>query len=113
VVVDVTAKAPAALGQAVDLARPGGTVVLAGVRGTTDTPGFGPDLVVYKELRLLGALGVDIEAYRAAIDLLAAGRHPFAELPRQVVGFDGLEHLLQVMAGEVDEVPPVHGVLVP
>ncbi len=33
VVVDVTAKAPAALGQAVRLARRGGTIVLAGTRG--------------------------------------------------------------------------------
>ena len=29
-------------------------------------PGFGPDSVVYKELRMLGALGVDTTAYRAA-----------------------------------------------
>ena len=57
VVVDVTAKAPSALGQAVRLARPGGTIVLAGVRASTETPGFDPDHIVYKELRILGALG--------------------------------------------------------
>src|SRR5487761_640921 len=62
IVVDVTAQAPEALGQAVSLARPGATVVLAGTRGSTETPGFHPDLVVYKELRLLGALGVDTSA---------------------------------------------------
>ena len=71
VVVDVTAKAPAALAQALALARPGGTVVVAGTRGSADTPGFAPDLIVYKELRMLGALGVDTPAYRAALDLLA------------------------------------------
>ena len=81
--VDVTAKAPAALGQAVGLARTGGTIVLAGTRGSADTPGFSPDLVVYKELRILGALGVDAPAYRAALDLLASGRYPFADLPRR------------------------------
>lgn len=113
VVVDVTAKAPSALGQAVQLARAGGTVVLAGTRGSTDSPGFEPDLVVFKELRILGALGVDVAAYRAAVDLLVADRYPFATLPRQVVGFEGLEALLAVMAGDTDEVPPVHGVLVP
>ena len=113
VVVDVTAKAPAALGQAVRLARPGGTVVLAGTRGVDDTPGFSPDAVVYKELRILGALGVDAPAYRAALDLLASGRYPFADLPRRVVGFDGLEPLLRDMAGEGGGDAPVHGVLVP
>jgi alcohol dehydrogenase len=115
VVVDVTAKAPAALGQAVRLAKPGGTIVLAGTRGSVETPGFAPDHVVYKELHIIGALGVDASAYRAALEVLASGRWPFDELPRRVVGFDGLEPLLRTMAGEGDpsDVPPVHGVLVP
>ena len=113
VVVDVTAKAPAAFGQAVALARTGGTVVVAGTRGSAETPGFHPDHVVYKELRIVGALGVDAAAYGAALALLASGRYPFEELPRRTVGFDGLEGLLRTMAGEGGDVPPVHGVLVP
>ena len=113
VVVDVTAKAPAALGQAVALARTGGTIVVAGTRGTADTPGFHPDHVVYKELRIIGALGVDAPAYAAALALLAARRYPFEELPRRTVGLDGIEALLRMMAGEGDGAPPVHGVLVP
>ncbi len=113
VVVDVTAKAPAALGQAVQLAKPGGTVVLAGVRGSTDTPGFDPDHIVYKELRIIGALGVDVTAYRQALDLLVSGRYPFADLPRQVAGFDDLEPLIQTLAGERDGIPPVHAVFSP
>src|SRR6266480_1885072 len=57
VVVDVTAKAPAAFGQAIALARPGATVVVAGTRGGGGAPGFDPDHIVFKELRLQGALG--------------------------------------------------------
>jgi alcohol dehydrogenase len=113
VVVDVTAKAPAALAQAVAAARPGGTIVLAGTRGSAETPGFWPDLVVYKELRLIGALGVDAPAYRAALDLLASGRYPFADLPRRQERLDGAEALLQCMAGEGDAPAPVHGVVTP
>ena len=113
VVLDVTAKAPAAFGQAVRLVRPGGTVVVAGTRGSDDTPGFSPDTVVYKEARIIGALGVDTAAYRAALDLLATGRYPFAELPRAVVDLDGLPSLLELLAGDRDGVPPVHGVLTP
>lgn len=112
VVVDVTAKAPGALAQAVALARPGGTVVLAGTRGSDATPGFHPDHVVYKELRILGALGVDAPAYRTALDLLASAALPFTSLARQTAGLDTLEPLLRAMAGEGDD-PPIHGVLVP
>jgi alcohol dehydrogenase len=113
VVVDVTAKAPAAFGQAVRLARVGGTVVVAGTRGSEETPGFAPDHVVYKELRIQGALGVDTASYEAALALLATGRYPFAELPREVVDLDGLPSLLEVLAGERAGVPPVHGVVRP
>lgn len=113
VVVDVTAKAPTAFAQAIKLATTGGTVVVAGTRGTPDVPGFHPDHVVYKELTIIGALGVDVTAYAAAIEMLASGRVDFAGLTRRVVDFDGLEVLLQTMAGERPDTPPVHGVLVP
>jgi alcohol dehydrogenase len=112
VVVDVTAKAPAAFLQAIGLARAGGTVVVAGVRGAP-VEGFQPDVVVYKELRVLGAFGVDVIAYRAALELLAAERWPFAELPRAVAGFDELDSLLRLLAGVDEGVPPVHAVFVP
>jgi len=113
VVVDVTAKAPAALGQALNIARAGGTIVVAGTRGSADTPGFWPDLIVFKELRILGALGVDAPAYRAALELLASDRYPFADLPRRCVSLDGAEALLKSMAGEDHQPPPVHGVITP
>jgi alcohol dehydrogenase len=113
VVVDVTAKAPAALGQAVALARPGATVVLAGTRGSDETPGFSPDTVVYKELRLVGALGVDAPAYLEALAVLSSGAHPFAEVSRRTVALDAVEDLLVDLAGEGPSPPPLHGVLVP
>jgi len=113
VVVDVTAKAPAALAQAIAIARAGGTIVLAGTRGSAETPGFWPDLIVFKELRILGALGVDASAYRAALELLASGRYPFADLPRRCAQLDDADDLVRSMAGESDEHPPVHGVVTP
>lgn len=114
VVVDVTAKAPAAFVQGVGLARPGGTLVVAGTRGSGGAPGFDPDQIVYKELTIKGSLGVDFHAYRAAIDLLATDRWPFASLSRSVVGFDGLSGLLDVLSGaKPDEIPPLHGVFTP
>ncbi len=114
VVVDVTAMAPSAFAQAVALASPGGRVVVAGTRGwQTEAPGFHPDEVVGKELQILGALGVDLDDHAAALDLLATGRFPFAELPREVAGLDEAEALLARMAGEAGPTPPIHGVIAP
>ena len=112
VVVDVTAKAPSAFAQAIRLARVGGTVVVAGTRGNTHPPSFDPDAVVYKELRIVGALGVDAPAYAAALDLLAARVYPFEDLLRRVAGFKTMPALLRAMAGEGD-MPPVHAVFTP
>ncbi len=113
IVVDVTAKAPTALAQGVALLRPGGTLVLAGTRGSREVPNFHPDHIVYKELRIIGALGVDYPAYQEAFRILASHRYPFAELPRRVASLDTLESLVRTMAGEGDADLPVHGVLVP
>ncbi|MDH4168574.1 MAG: medium chain dehydrogenase/reductase family protein [Acidimicrobiia bacterium] len=114
VVVDVTAKAPSAFAQAVSLAGTGARVVVAGTRGSGGAPGFEPDHLVYKELTVIGSLGVDAPAYRRALELLAADRWPFDQLDRRVVGLDGLDGLLRSMAGdEGAEVPPIHGVVVP
>lgn len=113
VVVDVTAKAPTAFAQAIALARTGGTVVVAGTRGTPDPPDFWPDHIVYKELRIIGALGVDATAYRAALEMLASDRYPFADLPRRCAGLDDAEDLVRIMAGEGEGTAPVHGVITP
>ncbi len=113
VVVDVTANAPDALGQAVRMSAPEARIVLAGTRNSTETPGFDPDHIVFKELRLIGALGVDAPAYLAALDLLAGDRYPFRTVPRRVEPLEGAAELLATMAGEGDAPPPVHAVLVP
>jgi alcohol dehydrogenase len=110
IVVDVTAKAPAAFEQSLRLARPEGTVVVAGTRGDR-VPDLNVDLVVYKELRVLGALGVDVAAYRAALELLASGRYPFEEIERRTAGFEDVSDVLQDMSAGA--FGPLHGVFVP
>ncbi len=112
VVVDVTAAAPAAFNQALDLVRPGGTVVVAGTRGTHVLHEFNPDRIVFKEVRLLGARGVDGTAYTAALDLLGSDDR-FRSVPRQTAGLDvdAVSDLLATMAGGSE--PPLHAVVVP
>lgn len=89
-------------------------MVIAGTRGGGGAPGFEPDLLVFKELRVLGSLGVDYPAYQSAIELLVSGRWPFDELSRDVAGFAGLPRLLDVLAdGEPGTIPALHNVFVP
>jgi alcohol dehydrogenase len=88
-------------------------MVVAGTRGVAETPGFSPDQIVYKELHVIGCLGVDAPAYREALAILASGKYPFAEIPRVVAGLEDLDPLLATLAGETADVPPLHGVLVP
>ncbi len=113
VVVDVTANAPSALGQGVRMAAKGGRLVLAGVRNSRETPGFNPDVIVFNELTIIGALGVDAPVYRRALDLLASDRYPFRDLPREIVNIENAADILASMAGESDSVPPIHAVLTP
>jgi alcohol dehydrogenase len=113
VVVDVTAKAPAAFAQALALAGRGGRVVVAGVRGGEVTLTFAPDLIVQRGLRLSGASGVSTAAHEQALRLLVDGTFPAARIPRQTAGFAGLTDLLLTMAGETGAPPPLHGVFVP
>ncbi|MEO8695954.1 MAG: medium chain dehydrogenase/reductase family protein [Acidimicrobiales bacterium] len=114
VVLDVTAKAPAAFRSALRLARTGGAIVLAGTRGAdVDVPGVELDRVVYKELRILGALGVDRSAYQRAINILVSGQYDFAALPHRLGHLDTTEDLLRTMAGSTPGPLPVHAVVVP
>jgi alcohol dehydrogenase len=114
VVVDVTANAPQAFAHAVALAATGARVVVAGTRGNHGAPGFEPDHLVYKELTVMGSLGVDATAYQRALALLADHRWPFDQLDRRAVGLCDVDELLASMAGDVDAGPaPIHGVVVP
>jgi alcohol dehydrogenase len=113
VVVHVAANAPAVLGQATECAAIGATIVVGGMQGDADgTPGFHPDVLVRKALRIQGARGVDATAYREAIDMLAAGS-PLCDVPRRTAPLAGVEELINVMAGHGDVPPPIHGVVTP
>ena len=112
VVVDVTAKSPGAFQQSLEIVRGEGTVVVAGIRGERMPAGSNIDLIVYKEIRLLGVLGVDVNDYRTGLDLLAGSQLPLTAIDRGVVGFDGLPALLASLAnGDLDT--PMHAVFAP
>jgi len=112
VVVDVTAMAPAAFVQALELARDEGTVCVAGVHGPGEAPGFRPDVIMSKQLRVLGTRGTDRPELHAAVELLATRRYPFERIPRATADLERLPGLLATMAGEGDSPPAPFAALV-
>jgi alcohol dehydrogenase len=113
VVVDDTAHPPDAFVQGMELARPRGRVVVAGTRGPRATVPISPDRIVFKELTIVGAVGVDATNYERALAIIASGRYPFEEIDRQVADLGGTSELLGVMSGEHGGARPTHGVVVP
>ncbi len=114
VVVDVTAKAPAAFAQALALAGREGRVVIAGVRGGEVTLTFSPDLITNRALHVIGASGVSTRAHERALEMLSGGAFPAGDaVPRRTAGFGDVHRLLALMAGEGTHEPPVHAVFVP
>lgn len=112
VVVDVTALAPQAFVQALDLAAERATVCVAGIHGDGPMAGFRPDVIVLKELRIIGARGTDLPEFKAAVDLLSSNRYPFEAVPKSTSDLDGLSELLATLAGERDAPAPPFALLV-
>ena len=113
VVVDVTAYATAAVNQAIDLARRGGTVVLAGTKGPKPIPDFLSDRIVVKELTLMGAFGVDYDNYERAIRLIESGKYPLERIHTHTLPLEEAERALRLLAREEPGEEAIHIALVP
>jgi threonine dehydrogenase-like Zn-dependent dehydrogenase len=100
VVVDVTANATQPVVDAIDVVRPGGTIVLGGLKGTT-VAAFPSDKVVLRGITVIGARGVTAPAYREALDIIASGRFPLERLRTHVFPLAQAERAIQTLAGEV------------
>lgn len=113
VVVDVTAYAVEAVTQAIDLARRGGRIVLAGMKGPTPVPGFLSDKVVTKELTVMGALGVDWRSYETAVRIVESGKYPLEKMHTHTLPLDEAARGLEMLAGRVPGEDAIHIALVP
>ena len=99
VVIDVTAYATLAVTQAIAMARRGGRIVLAGTKGQRPVEDFMSDIVVFKEVTIMGALGVDWPAYEAAIRVIESGRYPLDKMHTHTLPLAEAERGLRLLAG--------------
>lgn len=113
VVVEVSSNSAVPVAEALHYAGFGARVVLAGVKGFKPVPDFLSDLIVVKELRVIGAFGVTSPSYRAAIRLIESGRIPVARMHTHDFPLEDAEHAIRLLNGEIPGEQSIHSCLVP
>jgi threonine dehydrogenase-like Zn-dependent dehydrogenase len=113
VVVDVSSYATTPVAESLDYVRPGGTIVLAGVKGSKPIPDFVSDKIVLKEVTVRGVIGVTWTGYESAIRLIESRRAPVEKMHTHEFGLREAELAIRALAGEVPDVRPIHACLLP
>jgi threonine dehydrogenase-like Zn-dependent dehydrogenase len=113
VVVDVSSYSTAPVADALDYVRPGGTVVLAGVKGFKPIPDFVSDKIVMKEIRVRGAIGVTSTGYASAIRLLESRRYPVESMHTHDFPLRDAELAIRTLAREIPGEESIHSCLIP
>lgn len=113
VVVDVSPYATQPILDAVDLVARGGTIVLAGIKGSNKVSGLASDTIVGKEITIKGATGATSAAYRSAIETIESGRVPLAEMHTHEFPIEEAERAIRTLAREIPGEESIHSCLVP
>jgi threonine dehydrogenase-like Zn-dependent dehydrogenase len=111
-VIDLVPGTPSTLTDAVELVRPGGRVVVAGVKGRP-LDGFNMDLLWQKAITIVGAVGMTAPAIEAGLKLLASGTYDWSALHTHTFGLDDIDLALRTLAGEVPGETAVHVTIKP
>ena len=101
IVIDVVPYAASTFVDAIDVVRPGGMVVLAGMKGDVPVPNFFSDHLARKAVTIRGVQGKSTESYRRAVALLESRRFPIERLNTHTFGLADAEKAIEVLAGSV------------
>ena len=100
VVVDTVPLATQPLVEAVEVTRPGGTIVLGGLKGG-NAVSLLTDKILFKELNLRGAYSQGREAYEQAIRLLHENKYDLGRLHTHSFGLEDAEDAILTLAGRL------------
>ncbi|HVA81941.1 MAG TPA: zinc-binding dehydrogenase [Candidatus Binataceae bacterium] len=112
VVVDVAAYSPQTVVQAIDMVKRAGVVILAGVKAKP-VPLLASDKIVFKEIRVQGAMGVDFKAYKPAIRIIESGRYPLEKMHTHTLPLEKAEYGIKLLAGQIPGEEAIHIALKP
>lgn len=113
VVVEVSSYATEPVAQALQLVKPGGKVVLAGVKGFKPVSDFVSDLIVMKEITIRGAIGVTSSGYESAIRLIESGKVDFSPMHTHDFDLHDAELAIMTLAREIEGQESIHSCLIP
>ena len=113
VVLDVSAYATKPIADALSMVRPGGTIVLAGMKGFKAVDDFVSDLIVMKEINIRGAIGVTSSGYRNAIRLIESGTVPVADMHTHDFALEDASLAIRTLAREIEGDESIHSCLIP
>jgi threonine dehydrogenase-like Zn-dependent dehydrogenase len=112
VVVDVSPYAVEPVAQSIDFVRTGGTIVLAGMKGFREIPGFVSDKIVVKEITLRGAIGVTRTGYATAIRLIESRKYDIDRMHTHDFKLEEAELAIRTLAREIEGDESIHSCLI-
>jgi threonine dehydrogenase-like Zn-dependent dehydrogenase len=102
VIVDVTAETMEPIPQAIEMARNGGTIVLAGVKGAQAAiPNLFNDRIFTKELTIKGVKNADYDSFAAAVQMIETRQELFARMHTHSFALEDIDRAIRTLAGRV------------
>lgn len=112
-VIDTTPSDIQPILDAIEIVRPEGTIVLAGLKGKTGVPGLSPDKMMLKALTLRNVFSVSDWARVQAIRALESGRYDFSRMHTHRFKLEQLDLACRTLGREVEGEDPLHITVVP
>jgi threonine dehydrogenase-like Zn-dependent dehydrogenase len=102
VVVDVTSETMEPIPKAIEMARAGGTIILAGVKGPNALiPDLRNDRIFTKELTIKGVKNADFDSFEAAVRLIESHKYPFEKMHTHSFALDEIDRAIRTLAGRI------------
>ena len=105
IVVDVSAFATEPITQAIEMVRPGGKVVVAGLKSFKPIPNFISDKLITKEIAMLGVLSSTWSSVEKSIDIIRRKGDALAKLCTHHYPVDQADTAVKVLGREVVDGP--------
>jgi len=102
VIVDVVPASPHPVVHAIEAARIGATIVIAGVKGRNTKVNIDTDQILFKELEIRGAYSQGSKAYQESLRLLSENKYDFARMKTHRFPLAEAEQAILTLAGEVE-----------